>query len=184
MVSLTYTLVLISSLFRLTKIFSSLDYYNSCIDVFLHSISVIKHVFSFTIVVLYQQYSNIDYLNNISTSFYVYFIYVTSCLNLLMNLTIFIFIAASIPLLVSSLFINPKMFFSKYGISSEILSNLEDIEPNQKSIGAECIICTEIIADKDRIITLKCSHTYHSKCIKDWFISKFSCPLCRSIDLF
>lgn len=50
----------------------------------------------------------------------------------------------------------------------------------------ECSICLSEICDEEgkheSSIKLKCGHTFHKKCIKDWnFVSKNSkCPYCRS----
>ncbi len=43
-----------------------------------------------------------------------------------------------------------------------------------------CSICLEEIHDKSA--TLNCNHTFHTKCIREWFLEKFeqNCPMCRS----
>ncbi|XP_044592919.1 uncharacterized protein LOC123270839 [Cotesia glomerata] len=45
----------------------------------------------------------------------------------------------------------------------------------------ECIICTEAIIKFGKVpsYTLRCKHTFHKKCIKNWFNQNQSCPICR-----
>jgi|TARA_Y100000991_G_scaffold211734_1_gene194732 hypothetical protein len=38
-----------------------------------------------------------------------------------------------------------------------------------------CSICLE----KDNLITLKCKHNFHEKCIGKWMENNYNCPLCR-----
>lgn len=52
-----------------------------------------------------------------------------------------------------------------------------------------CAICLECYNDGDNILTLACSHCYHSECVSKWFFqdclnstdlsSSFRCPQCR-----
>lgn len=44
----------------------------------------------------------------------------------------------------------------------------------------ECAICLTKFRDKDKLVLLPCKHVYHPHCIGTWFISKVTCPLCRS----
>ncbi|KAI3901108.1 hypothetical protein MKW92_014749 [Papaver armeniacum] len=44
----------------------------------------------------------------------------------------------------------------------------------------ECTICLTEFRDKDKLVLLPCKHVYHPHCIGTWFISKVTCPLCRS----
>jgi len=46
-----------------------------------------------------------------------------------------------------------------------------------KEDNLECSICTSNILNNRAV--LKCGHSYHQKCIDDWFICKKTCPLCR-----
>ncbi|KAI3890138.1 hypothetical protein MKX03_020039 [Papaver bracteatum] len=34
--------------------------------------------------------------------------------------------------------------------------------------------------DKENLTLLPCKHVYHSHCVGTWFISKITCPVCRS----
>ncbi|KAI3890139.1 hypothetical protein MKX03_020040 [Papaver bracteatum] len=44
----------------------------------------------------------------------------------------------------------------------------------------ECAICLTKFRGKDKLTLLPCKHVYHPHCIGTWFISKITCPLCRS----
>jgi hypothetical protein len=52
-------------------------------------------------------------------------------------------------------------------------SQLED-EPTP------CAICLDEFALEDQICTLPCSHEFHSKCVQEWLIKTWNCPVCRS----
>lgn len=43
----------------------------------------------------------------------------------------------------------------------------------------ECVICCTQFVPNDKIITLKCVHHFHSKCVISWMVSKKNCPICR-----
>ena len=40
------------------------------------------------------------------------------------------------------------------------------------------IICS-ICLEKENLITLKCKHSFHEKCIGKWMENNYNCPLCR-----
>nr|GEV86268.1 E3 ubiquitin ligase BIG BROTHER-related-like [Tanacetum cinerariifolium] len=42
-----------------------------------------------------------------------------------------------------------------------------------------CVICQETFKFGKRMITLPCSHQYHSKCIIKWLKLKKNCPICQ-----
>lgn len=42
----------------------------------------------------------------------------------------------------------------------------------------ECNICVESI-ETEQIVTTKCGHLYHEKCILEWLKQSGSCPTCR-----
>ncbi|KAI3867288.1 hypothetical protein MKW98_001722 [Papaver atlanticum] len=44
----------------------------------------------------------------------------------------------------------------------------------------ECAICLVEFRDNDKLTLLPCKHVYHSHCVGTWFISKTTCPLCRT----
>ncbi|ESO11559.1 hypothetical protein HELRODRAFT_71299 [Helobdella robusta] len=43
-----------------------------------------------------------------------------------------------------------------------------------------CRICLEDFQNKSFVSELKCRHSFHFDCIKEWFNGKSSCPTCRS----
>ncbi|CAJ2657395.1 unnamed protein product [Trifolium pratense] len=42
-----------------------------------------------------------------------------------------------------------------------------------------CVICQEDYADGERIGRIRCMHTYHLDCIKQWLMQKNVCPICQ-----
>ena len=43
----------------------------------------------------------------------------------------------------------------------------------------DCYICLSSLLKKNRLIRLFCGHTFHLKCIFEWFNQKISCPTCK-----
>ena len=43
---------------------------------------------------------------------------------------------------------------------------------------SECIICLEEMKKNEIVIILRCGHSYHKKCLFEWFKKKKICPLC------
>lgn len=43
----------------------------------------------------------------------------------------------------------------------------------------DCHICLDKVHVNDRIVTLKCGHSYHQQCIHTWLKLKRTCPICR-----
>lgn len=45
---------------------------------------------------------------------------------------------------------------------------------------ADCTICMCSLSDKDEYLKkLSCGHCFHIGCIKEWFNTNTSCPICR-----
>ncbi|KAL4462242.1 hypothetical protein ABPG72_003924 [Tetrahymena utriculariae] len=42
-----------------------------------------------------------------------------------------------------------------------------------------CQICLEEIQKNEKVIKLKCTHSFHSACIRDWIKIRVTCPSCR-----
>ncbi|RYG65109.1 hypothetical protein EON64_12610, partial [archaeon] len=73
--------------------------------------------------------------------------------------------------------------------SSTLPSELPSNRPTSIDDAPVCAICLEKYADGDEILTLACSHCFHSDCASKWFFhtclntadisSAFSCPQCR-----
>ena len=71
-------------------------------------------------------------------------------------------------------------------IIKKVKHNLELYYAKERTIYNDkldpCSICLESYTPNDSISKLKlCVHTYHNKCIDEWFIysKAFSCPICR-----
>ena len=43
----------------------------------------------------------------------------------------------------------------------------------------KCVICSCSLGECSDKIKLICGHTFHKKCIRDWFLTAKNCPLCR-----
>ena len=43
----------------------------------------------------------------------------------------------------------------------------------------ECVICLDDYNNDTECCSIKCEHTFHTKCIETWYREKQSCPLCR-----
>ncbi|KAK0165763.1 hypothetical protein PV328_004255 [Microctonus aethiopoides] len=54
---------------------------------------------------------------------------------------------------------------------------------NASDIQEECVICFEMLRSDTKTLnstyTLRCQHTFHKKCINNWFKENRSCPTCR-----
>mmetsp|Transcript_95470 Transcript_95470/g.205982 ORF Transcript_95470/g.205982 Transcript_95470/m.205982 type:complete len:108 (-) Transcript_95470:156-479(-) len=56
----------------------------------------------------------------------------------------------------------------------------EDILVSDRTLQSalKCVICLEDLTNDK--ITLECSHAFHYKCLKNWFVkNKINCPYCR-----
>ncbi|KAK9288130.1 hypothetical protein L1049_016578 [Liquidambar formosana] len=49
-----------------------------------------------------------------------------------------------------------------------------------KSDGKVCAVCLEDFGADKQVISLSCSHKYHSKCLLPWLAAHPHCPYCRS----
>lgn len=70
-----------------------------------------------------------------------------------------------------------EQFIDKYLLRKNILT----FDTNM--YGDECPICLDIFETTDDIntlCTLKCNHSYHTICIKNWMKKDKSCPTCRT----
>lgn len=43
-----------------------------------------------------------------------------------------------------------------------------------------CTVCIELFSPGEVIVTLACSHVFHSSCIKTWLASHSTCPNCKA----
>ena len=60
----------------------------------------------------------------------------------------------------------------------ERILNLDEINENENK---QCVICQENFEEKESVISLPCMHSYHSKCIRKWFKTNNTCPICKLI---
>lgn len=83
----------------------------------------------------------------------------------------------------ASKFIGELIRFCKEGniwYSIDTLNNKEIFsKKNEIKTDTECPIC--LINDDKPYIKLKCSHSFHTDCVKEWFDKdKLTCPYCRT----
>ena len=57
------------------------------------------------------------------------------------------------------------------------IKNVNKLENDKK----RCNICLEDFNNGEYVLILPCLHIYHTKCIKEWFNSNNTCPLCKSL---
>ena len=63
---------------------------------------------------------------------------------------------------------------------NEILGNPIYIKKDDPLIGIDCSICMDNYKYKQyKRILPECKHTFHKKCIDNWFKKNSSCPVCR-----
>ncbi|CRG94130.1 RING zinc finger protein, putative [Plasmodium gallinaceum] len=81
-----------------------------------------------------------------------------------------------------------KNFKNNYLNSLENYDKSEENNINEKKDVAilknnlteeQCAVCFEKFQDYDKCIKLICLHTYHWKCVKNWFKFNLTCPCCR-----
>jgi hypothetical protein len=56
---------------------------------------------------------------------------------------------------------------------------IPEFQPIEDECKENCCICDNNYAS-EKPVKLTCEHTYHNKCITDWFKVSNSCPLCRN----
>jgi hypothetical protein len=68
-------------------------------------------------------------------------------------------------------------------VEDDILSSLPEIEledlsklPPEKK---DCVVCLNKYETKEKVLILPCTHMFHTNCIKDWFKSQNTCPICK-----
>ncbi|TKY44753.1 E3 ubiquitin-protein ligase MBR2 [Spatholobus suberectus] len=62
-------------------------------------------------------------------------------------------------------------------ISRVKLSSTNDASKHQ--IDKKCSVCQEEYESDDELGRLKCEHSYHFQCIKQWLVHKNFCPVCK-----
>ena len=56
------------------------------------------------------------------------------------------------------------------------IQNVNKLENDKK----RCNICLEDFSNGEKVLVLPCLHIFHTNCIKEWFKSNNTCPLCKS----
>jgi hypothetical protein len=66
------------------------------------------------------------------------------------------------------------------GISEEAFKSLNvDIFTN-KGETEECSVCLESFVEGEKILSLSCTHSFHSYCLEPWVRICSDCPNCRT----
>lgn len=83
-----------------------------------------------------------------------------------------------------------RQFFDNLQLKPEIttqtikstMGGYQRVNKNSKLLSDECSICCSQYKKSEGVRTLKCSHTFHKKCIDRWFTkySNENCPICRA----
>jgi hypothetical protein len=60
-------------------------------------------------------------------------------------------------------------------IPETTIQNTEKLPEEKKS----CIICLSDYEVGENILTLSCTHSFHTNCIRDWLNSHNNCPICK-----
>jgi E3 ubiquitin-protein ligase RNF115/126 len=57
---------------------------------------------------------------------------------------------------------------------------LDDVNklPTEKK---DCVICLTPFEKGSQVLILPCTHLFHPNCIKDWFGSNNTCPICKFV---
>ena len=73
-----------------------------------------------------------------------------------------------------------KFGYVKKGISlRKKLGLKKEIYSSKKFNYKECVICKEILKEKEIIRVLNCFHIFHINCIDKWFKDNKTCPICK-----
>ena len=43
----------------------------------------------------------------------------------------------------------------------------------------DCVICREPTLGEKEVLKIRCAHLFHRACLKEWFMSSPTCPICR-----
>ena len=97
----------------------------------------------------------------------------------------FFLIGVSVSVVISIIFFI-KIIYKKYNLQIVAEEKKNTIElkrelynPVKNYIPEECIICISTFEINNKITTLKCGHSYHHKCILEWYNKNQTCPICK-----
>lgn len=71
------------------------------------------------------------------------------------------------------------------GLSDDMISRLPTFRYNngfffwKKKSDNDCVICQSEYANREKLVSLLCAHTFHFKCIKPWLKEQKTCPVCK-----
>lgn len=99
---------------------------------------------------------------------------------LLLSRTVVNYFLLKTPLIYKIIGVSPSLF-NCFEIK-KFSRNKDDLSTNTT---ISCCICCEELINNDEVVKLKCHylHIYHAKCIKNWLINKFFCPICKSYNI-
>ena len=61
-------------------------------------------------------------------------------------------------------------------IADDILKAGQNVKGNQD---LDCAIFQEPTLGEKEVLKIRCAHLFHRACLKEWFMSSPTCPLCR-----
>eukprot|EP00834_Sanchytrium_tribonematis_P002645 NODE_86_length_22075_cov_1.190253.p5 type:complete len:454 gc:universal NODE_86_length_22075_cov_1.190253:8354-9715(+) len=64
-------------------------------------------------------------------------------------------------------------------LTSEVPKSVVQEKEPPISSASNCVICMTDYDEGEKAILLNCKHHYHSECLKKWFDSHSTCPICR-----
>ncbi|XP_010538621.1 PREDICTED: probable E3 ubiquitin-protein ligase RHY1A [Tarenaya hassleriana] len=66
-----------------------------------------------------------------------------------------------------------------HGLTRDAINGLHRREFISSEVKTDCSICLESFRDGDVLISLLCSHSFHSSCLVPWLRTCGECPYCR-----
>lgn len=135
-------------------------------------INGIKHIITAPLMLTFKDYSLIRHY---SINTIVNLIYITNIsYTIILGIFIFILFFIEIPR-VSNILKEIRRYIQI--LKHEIIYIGKPIIPNTSTT---CNICYDTFClDDSKWVNLQCDHTYHSKCIAEWFKRSITCPYCR-----
>ena len=74
---------------------------------------------------------------------------------------------------------NQEYSIKPAGLSSQRIEKFHTFKADQQTILHGCSICINGVVLSKLMMRLDCNHIYCFDCIKQWFMEKNNCPLCR-----
>mmetsp|Transcript_37084 Transcript_37084/g.38448 ORF Transcript_37084/g.38448 Transcript_37084/m.38448 type:complete len:295 (+) Transcript_37084:1-885(+) len=153
------------------------------IEVFNYAFNMFYYVFVVFCVFTFLGLNDTCLFQETYTTILIAFYTIIGCCDTGERILFSITVILSLPVYISAITSDSKDFFLKYGVSEDLLDSLDCSQATKEHVNT-CVICTEEINEGNKILILKCSHHYHSECLKRWLSTKYSCPICRSKNIF